>query len=100
MIQRRDFDTVGMSRLDWLLKLPGITEKNYALSGLRDSQNVCERHLSGLVDEEHIHAPSGVGPRPEPSRSAPYPAIGMQSIQKRGIVGRESQTRKVVFLVG
>ena len=34
MIQRRDVDTVGMAPLDWLLKLPGIAEKNYALSGL------------------------------------------------------------------
>jgi hypothetical protein len=52
------------------------------------------------VDKKHVDSARGVGSRPEPGRSASDLAVRTQRIEKCCVVGRESQARKIVFLVG
>src|SRR5215813_10317586 len=59
-----------MRPLLWLLELPRISEKDEALRTLGDSDHIRERHLSRLVDEEHVHRLESFRSSPEPGRSA------------------------------
>jgi hypothetical protein len=45
-----------MGALDRLLQLLRVTKHNDILRGLRDGQNVRQRHLSRLVNEENVHS--------------------------------------------
>src|SRR4051794_36323353 len=60
VVEGRNIDAVGMASLDRLFELPWISKKNDALGGLGNGQDVGERHLSGLVDEENVYAVVGV----------------------------------------
>ena len=64
----RDIRALGMTAFHRLLKLLRIAEQHDGPGSLGDRQNVRQRHLRGLVDEEHIDRRRDVGPRPEPGR--------------------------------
>src|ERR1700677_1365190 len=52
-----------------LLQLLRITQQDNALRGLRDGDDVYQRHLPGFVHEKHIHGFEIILLRPEPRGS-------------------------------
>ncbi len=72
VVQRRDVRTFRMAALHRLLELLGVADQNHAPSRLRHREDVRERHLRRLIDEEHFHGVGGIGQRPEPC-SPPRP---------------------------
>jgi hypothetical protein len=53
-----------MTSLDRLLELARVAEQHQALRRLRDREHVRERHLPGLVHEQHVHRLQELGSRP------------------------------------
>jgi hypothetical protein len=73
---------------------------NRASRGLRDGENVRERHLGGSVDEENVDDFRRVGSGTEPGGRTSDHAVRVQSIEKRSVVRREAQSREIVLLFG
>src|SRR6184192_477000 len=53
-----------------LIELLWIAEQNNTRGSLRDSDCICERDLTSLVQEEYIHGIGHFGSGPEPGRSS------------------------------
>jgi hypothetical protein len=59
-----------MTRLLRLLELLRIAEEHEALGAGRHREHIGERHLPGLVYEQHVHAIAKAFVRPQPRRAA------------------------------
>ena len=59
-----------MAALLRLLQLLRVAEQNEAPSGRRASQNVRQRHLARLIDEENVHGIAELLSAPEPGSTA------------------------------
>ena len=70
VLERRDVRRPRMASLLRLFELLRVAEQDEAPRGVRDGEHVGERHLAGLVDEQHIDGLGELGPRPEPGRAA------------------------------
>ena len=70
VMQRRHVRAFGVAALHRLFELLRIAEQHDAARRLRHRQDVGERHLRGLVDEEHVDRVRSVrrAPRAMPSR--------------------------------
>ncbi len=68
VLQRGGVGAFGVRAALRLLELLGIAEKNDALRGLRHGEDVGERGLAGLVDEEDVERVRVFLARPEPGR--------------------------------
>ena len=67
VLERRDVGAVGMAALLRLLELLRVAEQDQALRRLRDREHVRQRHLPGLVDEQHVHGFAQLFARPQPA---------------------------------
>ena len=63
MVESGNVRTFGMTALRGLLELLRIAEQDERLAGLRNRQHVGERHLRGLIDEQHIDGLEGAPAR-------------------------------------
>ena len=57
-----------MRALRYVGELLRVAEQHEPAPGARDRQRVGERHLAGLVDEQHVDRPPHLLARPQPRR--------------------------------
>ena len=78
MLERGRLRAGRVARLLRLLELLRVAEQHEALRRGGQREHVGERHLSRLVDEQHVDAVAKLGPRPEPCRTAEQRVIAVQ----------------------
>ena len=82
--------------LERLVELLGIAEQSDAVTGRRGGQHVRERHLAGLVDEQHVDRADHVGTGPQPVRSGGDVRLAaVEGAQDLVVVVREPDKRIV-----
>ena len=92
MVERRHVGAFGVAALHRLFELPRVAQEHDAVCRLRDRQDVRQRHLCGLVDEQHIDGLPRVGAGPQPSCAAGDVASRCRSPESSVVVvGRELQ---------
>ena len=97
VMKGRDIRAFGMAALHGLVELLRIAEQHDGPGSLGDGQDIRQRHLRGLVDEQHIDRRRGIGPRPEPGRGRGDMARRADCRQQSRIVLREAQPRLIRF---
>src|SRR5690242_16937357 len=65
VVQGRNSNAIRMASLNRLLQLPRVSQQDDALRSLCDGQHVCESHLRGFIDKQHVDAKACVRPGPE-----------------------------------
>ena len=85
MGQCGDIRAVGMRALQRLIELLRIAKQHDVGRGVGDRQQVGQRQLGGFVDEEHVDAVIGLGPRPKPGGAGGEIAAGVQRFEDRRI---------------
>ena len=70
VIERRHIGALRVAALHRLIELLRIADQHHRLRRLRHRKHVGERHLRGLVHEEHVDRLERVRPRPQPGRAA------------------------------
>ena len=97
VMKRRDIRAFGMAALHGLVELLRIAEQHDGPGSLGDGEDIRQRHLRGLVDEQHVDRCGGIGPRPEPGRGRGDLACGADCREQRRIVLRKAQPRLIRF---
>ena len=101
VLQRRDVHAVGMTALLRLLELLRIAEQHKAVGGLRDGEDVRQRHLPRLVDEQHVDTRGGLVGRPEPRGATEHVDVArLQRVDRLAVrpVPRNALARLVIVL--
>ena len=72
--KRGDLAARGVTALQWLLQLLGVTKKDETATGLPNGQHVAQRHLTGLVDNKHVKSTN-----PPPNNALHWSAESVQT---------------------
>ena len=72
MGKRRTLRPGRVRSLQRLVELLGIAEQHEVRGARRRGDRVRERHLAGLIDEQHVDAPDHVVSRPQPGGAADH----------------------------
>ena len=98
VLERRRGRAGRMTRLLRLLELLRIAEQHEALRAGRHREHVGERHLPGLVDEQHVDAVAKAFVRPQPRRAAEQ-AIRVAREQLRDAIVVVDRVQRLGILV-
>src|SRR5437762_5403934 len=99
VVQGGDAGAFGMAPLCRLVQLPRIAQQHQIPGSVRNREDVGQRHLGGLVDEEYVHGVLSLWTCPKPGRAAGDSIAGRQRLEYPLVVARKGQMRLIVLRV-
>ena len=88
MFKGRNLGTIGMTALDRLLQLLGVTKQNDIFRSLGDGQHIRQRHLPRLINEKNVYRFEVFLPRPKPGGATDDLSAATQSRKRLRVVCR------------